>query len=221
MDGILVDLLNAKWNAFVKSRFYRQFFLFCFYFVLSLISFTLRPGPAATSSTFPLLSPTEFPTTTSPNPDHILPNITSTVLSLLFEKIIDIAAFASNVKFPWNVTTARFDKLKLDIVANLTSIFASILTSSNVLSTDRSRNEIELLNYSYKPPAVPIIQHFYPKNDATPILAKDYPKITINETLLSINSTLFYGDDAFPTDSNKRNNWYVTGIKICFFLRVS
>ncbi|XP_033231700.1 transient receptor potential cation channel subfamily V member 5 [Belonocnema kinseyi] len=45
MDGVLVDLLNAKWNTFVKSRFYRQFFLFCFYFILSLISFTLRPGP--------------------------------------------------------------------------------------------------------------------------------------------------------------------------------
>ncbi|KYM91409.1 Transient receptor potential cation channel subfamily V member 5 [Atta colombica] len=46
MDGVLVDLLNAKWNTFVKSRFYNQFFLFCFYFVLSLISFTLRPGPS-------------------------------------------------------------------------------------------------------------------------------------------------------------------------------
>lgn len=46
MDGVLVDLLNAKWNTFVKFRFYRQFFLFCFYFILSLVSFTLRPGPA-------------------------------------------------------------------------------------------------------------------------------------------------------------------------------
>ena len=45
MEGVLVDLLNAKWNTFVKLRFYRQFFLFCFYFILSLISFTLRPGP--------------------------------------------------------------------------------------------------------------------------------------------------------------------------------
>ncbi|XP_044592870.1 transient receptor potential cation channel subfamily V member 5 isoform X1 [Cotesia glomerata] len=51
MDGVLVDLLNAKWNTFIKSRFYRQFFLFCFYFVLSLISFTLRPGPISSSAT--------------------------------------------------------------------------------------------------------------------------------------------------------------------------
>ncbi|CAH1390853.1 unnamed protein product [Nezara viridula] len=45
MDGVLIDLLNAKWNAFVKFRFYRQFFLFLFYFLISLICFTLRPGP--------------------------------------------------------------------------------------------------------------------------------------------------------------------------------
>lgn len=45
MDGVLIDLLNAKWNTFVKFKFYRQFFTFAFYFLISLISFTLRPGP--------------------------------------------------------------------------------------------------------------------------------------------------------------------------------
>ncbi|CAB0033997.1 unnamed protein product [Trichogramma brassicae] len=44
MDGVLIDLLNAKWNTFVKSRFYRQFYLFCCYFLLSAVSF-VRPGP--------------------------------------------------------------------------------------------------------------------------------------------------------------------------------
>ncbi|XP_017298846.1 transient receptor potential cation channel subfamily V member 5 [Diaphorina citri] len=48
MDGVLVDLLNAKWNAFVKFRFYRQFFQFFIYFLISLVCFTLRPGPIAT-----------------------------------------------------------------------------------------------------------------------------------------------------------------------------
>lgn len=47
MDGALIDLLNAKWNTFVKSKFYKQFFLFAFYFSISLICFTLRPGPLA------------------------------------------------------------------------------------------------------------------------------------------------------------------------------
>ncbi|KAJ1523053.1 hypothetical protein ONE63_002181 [Megalurothrips usitatus] len=45
MEGVLVDLLNAKWNAFIKTRFYRQFFQFVLYFLISLVCFTLRPGP--------------------------------------------------------------------------------------------------------------------------------------------------------------------------------
>lgn len=45
MDGVLIDLLKTKWNTFVKSRFYRQFYLFATYFVVSLVGFLLRPGP--------------------------------------------------------------------------------------------------------------------------------------------------------------------------------
>lgn len=45
MDGVLIDLLNAKWNTFVKFKFYRQFFTFVLYFLLSTMCFTLRPGP--------------------------------------------------------------------------------------------------------------------------------------------------------------------------------
>lgn len=45
MDGVLIDLLNAKWNTFVKFKFYRQFFTFAFYFLISLVCWTLRPGP--------------------------------------------------------------------------------------------------------------------------------------------------------------------------------
>lgn len=47
LDGILIDLLKTKWNTFVKSRFYRQFYLFTSYFLISLISFLLRPGPVS------------------------------------------------------------------------------------------------------------------------------------------------------------------------------
>lgn len=46
MDGVLVDLLNAKWNTFVKSKFYQQFYTFAFYFLITLVCFTLRPGPS-------------------------------------------------------------------------------------------------------------------------------------------------------------------------------
>lgn len=45
LDGILIDLLKTKWNTFVKSRFYRQFYLFTSYFLISLVSFLSRPGP--------------------------------------------------------------------------------------------------------------------------------------------------------------------------------
>lgn len=50
MDGVLIDLLNAKWNTFVKFKFYQQFFTFAFYFVISLVAFTLRPGPPASKT---------------------------------------------------------------------------------------------------------------------------------------------------------------------------
>lgn len=50
MDGVLIDLLNAKWNTFVKAKFYKQFFLFAFYFLISLVCFTLRPGPLASKA---------------------------------------------------------------------------------------------------------------------------------------------------------------------------
>lgn len=49
LDGILIDLLKTKWNTFVKSRFYRQFYLFSSYFFISLVSFVLRPGPILNS----------------------------------------------------------------------------------------------------------------------------------------------------------------------------
>lgn len=50
MDGVLIDLLNAKWSTFVKSKFYKQFFTFAFYFLITLVCFTLRPGPPGKSN---------------------------------------------------------------------------------------------------------------------------------------------------------------------------
>ncbi|KAI9588044.1 transient receptor potential cation channel subfamily V member 5 [Glossina fuscipes] len=45
LDGVVIDLLKTKWDTFVKSRFYKQFYMFSFYFLFSLVSFILRPGP--------------------------------------------------------------------------------------------------------------------------------------------------------------------------------
>lgn len=46
LDGVVIDLLKTKWDTFVKSRFYKQFYMFSFYFLFSLVSFILRPGPS-------------------------------------------------------------------------------------------------------------------------------------------------------------------------------
>lgn len=46
LDGVVIDLLKTKWESFVKSRFYKQFYMFSFYFLFSLISFISRPGPS-------------------------------------------------------------------------------------------------------------------------------------------------------------------------------
>ncbi|CAL7934732.1 unnamed protein product [Xylocopa violacea] len=140
MDGILVDLLNAKWNTFVKSRFYRQFFLFCFYFVLSLVSFTLRPGPPMASPTFAVV--TQTPLTSNEIPTSPANEIDNSSLFLLLDKLVS-TAFASNLKFPLNITAARLHKLKFDVVTGITSTLNDAFFPNN-------RNESELFNNSYK-----------------------------------------------------------------------
>ncbi|XP_065339476.1 transient receptor potential cation channel subfamily V member 5 [Cloeon dipterum] len=61
MEGMLVDLLHAKWNTFVKARFYRQFIMFFFYFLFSLFCFTLRPGPPPITPKAPAPTPLAAP----------------------------------------------------------------------------------------------------------------------------------------------------------------
>lgn len=43
LEGVLIDLLKTKWNTFVKAKFYRQFYIFTCYFLISLAAFCLRP----------------------------------------------------------------------------------------------------------------------------------------------------------------------------------
>nr|XP_042896955.1 transient receptor potential cation channel subfamily V member 5 [Parasteatoda tepidariorum] len=50
LSGVLADLLNAKWNKFVKFRFFRQFLTFFLYFAISLSCFVMRPGPSIPKS---------------------------------------------------------------------------------------------------------------------------------------------------------------------------
>ncbi|XP_078037386.1 transient receptor potential cation channel subfamily V member nanchung [Augochlora pura] len=159
MDGILIDLLNAKWNTFVKSRFYRQFFLFCFYFVLSLISFTLRPGPSTVSddvTTTTYAKTTEsfvsdgFPATPTPRSsvstqftDDIIATETSayhrdTSLSEIVERFV-VASFNETLRTSLNVTPFFLEKLKLRVVSEVTS------TLRNALSTDGNGDDFQAI----------------------------------------------------------------------------
>ncbi|XP_032689459.1 transient receptor potential cation channel subfamily V member 5 isoform X2 [Odontomachus brunneus] len=125
LDGTLVDLLNAKWNTFVKSRFYRQFFLFYFYFVISLISFTLRPGPS--------MQETENANDTRTNSSNMTTVELAIVKSLQSSDLSDLvtnsfaAAFTSNLKSSLNVTQESLEKIQLQVTSNITLALRSIL----------------------------------------------------------------------------------------------
>lgn len=174
MDGILIDLLNAKWNTFVKSRFYRQFFLFCFYFVLSVISFTLRPGPSTTvaptePSSTPI--PSDFPSNVTKQPAQQTPRILSNSnLSEFLEKIVD-TGLIPKLRSSLNVTSTTFDKIKLDIVTDVASIL------KNAFLVDGNENDNDISNYSYESSSG-TSEHLYRKNGtegflATPSLIDD------------------------------------------------
>lgn len=40
----MIDLLQAKWNTFVKFRFYKQFIMFLVYFFVTVAAFMTRPA---------------------------------------------------------------------------------------------------------------------------------------------------------------------------------
>lgn len=42
IEYVIVDLLKAKWDSYIKKSFFRQFFAFTLYFIFSTIAFTLR-----------------------------------------------------------------------------------------------------------------------------------------------------------------------------------
>ena len=42
IEYVIVDLLKAKWDSYIRTSFFRQFFAFTIYFIFSTIAFTLR-----------------------------------------------------------------------------------------------------------------------------------------------------------------------------------
>ena len=46
MSGVIVDILNQKWETFARKEFFRKIKFFFIYFVISMLAFALRPAPA-------------------------------------------------------------------------------------------------------------------------------------------------------------------------------
>ena len=42
IEYVIVDLLKAKWNSYIRKSFFRQFFAFSVYFLISTVAYTLR-----------------------------------------------------------------------------------------------------------------------------------------------------------------------------------
>lgn len=86
LEGVLIDLLKTKWNTFVKAKFYRQFYFFFCYFLVSLFAFGLRPrayggeedDDDAKNATKPEINVTEA-TASSPVKSLIMHNLTEII----------------------------------------------------------------------------------------------------------------------------------------------
>ncbi|XP_001606102.2 transient receptor potential cation channel subfamily V member 5 isoform X1 [Nasonia vitripennis] len=134
LEGVLIDLLNAKWNTFVKSRFYQQFYLFFCYFILSLISCTLRPGP---------ITKTDAPTTT-PHPmnDTSIESITPTSEPLELQTLSSLLAknlaeqLVMGMKMYGNVSEDSLARISLQVASNISGSIKDIWTRQNLTSND-------------------------------------------------------------------------------------
>jgi len=181
-------MLTAKFLIF---RFYNQFFLFCFYFVLSLISFTLRPGPS-TIETDENANDTSTRTNSSNITEPIiLKTLQSSDLSELVTNSL-IAAFTSNFKSSLNMTQESLEKIQLQITSNITSALKSILLLN--------KNEGIL-----SPPDKATIHTLWYTD--SPLNASDYFMNTYNKT--DANSTVKTIINGVVRSKFNRDYWYI------------
>ncbi|XP_054262159.1 transient receptor potential cation channel subfamily V member 5 [Macrosteles quadrilineatus] len=148
MDGVLVDLLHAKWNAFVKYRFYRQFIFFSCYFLVSLAVFTMRPGPPAAvvkaANTTSLYSSSTY-TTSSPFGEN--GTSTTSMAEVLMAMRMD---GSSNVVFNENNTLELFNNM---LPTNITPILQQLNVSfSELLQSDNIGEILNSIAVPQEPP---------------------------------------------------------------------
>ncbi|XP_035731600.1 transient receptor potential cation channel subfamily V member 5-like isoform X1 [Vespa mandarinia] len=220
LDGTLVDLLNAKWNTFVKDRFYQQFYLFCLYFILSLISFTLRPGPLST-----LKSPVTTTTVTTTDPtlniSYLMTMDTTQILkslqiSNISESIVKnlTTSLISEKRFMKNSDNV-LDKISLQLISNMTSLLKDTLLP--ILSSMIEENDT--------------LNQFDP-NFTNPTNRTLYNKIHQNITttsrgiytidnLLKFNSTIRGSDINGFTKIKGKKNWWQTLTEECRLMHLN
>ncbi|XP_015609265.1 transient receptor potential cation channel subfamily V member 5 isoform X2 [Cephus cinctus] len=182
MDGVLVDLLNAKWNTFVKS------------------SFTLRPGPSASQTATTVANSTlSKQTATTPISNT---NVTSTSfldssrLSMVTRSLI--ATLTSNLNSTLNMTSEYIERIASQITSNITSTLQEILLqaaqdeeSSSTLST--SSIDIISQNISISTENASLARHVTD---------------TISETLADLNLTVItVTTDTIATTTDDDDWW--------------
>ncbi|XP_015178085.1 PREDICTED: transient receptor potential cation channel subfamily V member 5 isoform X1 [Polistes dominula] len=216
LDGTLVDLLNAKWNTFVKDRFYQQFYLFCFYFILSLISFTLRPGPSWT-----LEDPAAPTTVASTDPTYNMsdPMIMETkriLKSLRVDELSESIAknLTTNLLLETKLTKNSsnvLDKISLQLMSNMTLILKDALLPI-LLSTLEENNTLDRLDGSF-------INHTWNNENHQNINTTN--RINIIDDLLKYNSTMKGNGFNGFIEINKKKSWWQTFTEECRLMHLN
>ncbi|KAI4495347.1 hypothetical protein M0804_001548 [Polistes exclamans] len=216
LDGTLVDLLNAKWNTFVKDRFYQQFYLFCFYFILSLISFTLRPGPSWT-----LENPAAPTTVASTDPTFNIsdPMIMETRRILKSLRVDDLSeSIAKNLTTSLLLETKLaknssnvLDKISLQLMSNMTLILKDALLPI-LLSTLEENNTLDRLDGSF-------INHTL--NNENHLNISTINRINTINDLLKFNSTMRGSGFNGVTEINKKKSWWQTFTEECRLMHLN
>lgn len=165
--------------------------------MLSLVSFTLRPGPLTSQIA-------ENANDTSTNSSNITATETMIFRSFQGSSLSEFvtnslaAAFTSSLKSSLNMTQESLEKFQLQVTSNITSALKNILTLSD--------NE-GILNIPDEA-AIPTLWY-----TDSPQNISDYFMDVYNESIIDANSTTktLIGNNGLPK-SNDPDDWYVTVI---------
>lgn len=177
-------------------RFYRQFFLFCFYFVLSLISFTLRPGP--------LIQEAENANDTKTNSSNITAAELAILKSFQSSELSDLvtnsfsAAFTSNLKSSLNVTQESLEKIQLQVTSNITLALKNILLLT--------LNDNEGILSAPDEAAIRTLWYTSNSNNESDYMTDAYNESVISDANLTTETVI---DSIELPESNDEVNWCV------------